>query len=129
MSLDEARARIDRAKQQLEKVQVAALASDHENAVVWAFYAYENCVTSLAEFHNRDWTPNHYDKARLARTFHTSGLISRDIHDHLQELNRLRKEVAYDGPGYELLELDLEDLSRQLEEFIGEIEARIESST
>ena len=85
-------------------------------------------MTSLAEFHDRRWTPNHYDKALLARALHASGLISRDIHDHLQELNRLRKDVAYDGPGSELLELDIEDLSRQLEKYIGEIESHMESS-
>lgn len=129
MGADEARKRIDRARQQLNRVQSASRDHDPESAVVWAFYAYENCVTALAEFHGRRWTQNHRQKAQLARNLHNDGLISRDVGDELEQLNELRKNVAYDGPGPELQEVDLEDLAHKLEEFIDEIESGIGSST
>ena len=129
MGVDEARERIALARRQVEKVQSAEWDNDPENAVVWAFYAYENCVTALAEFHGRTWTRNHLQKAQLARELHSDGLISRDIGDELEELNRLRKDVAYEGPGPELGEMDLGDLVSRLEEFTDEIESSIGSST
>ena len=129
MAIDEARQHIARARRQLEIVQVAAYdPDDPEEAVTWAFYAYENCVAALAERFGRKWTRNHREKADLARWLHTEGLISRDIGDELEELNSLRKDVAYDEPGPELGERDLEDLANELEEFIDEIDVRIGSS-
>lgn len=127
MSLKFARGRIASAKRQLERVQSAESASDPENAVMWAFYSYENCVTALAEAYGLTWTRNHREKAQLARQLYTDGNISRDVGDHLEELNRLRKDVAYELPGLELEDLDLEDLASQLEEFIVEIESRLGS--
>ncbi len=94
---------------------------------MWAFYAYENCVTALAEMHGRSWNKNHFDKVRLARSFYADGLISRDIGDELEELNSLRKDVAYEEPGPELAEKDLESLSSELEEFVEEIESRMDA--
>ncbi len=128
MGVAKARERIARARQQLERVQTAARGHDPENAVVWAFYAYENCITALAEFHGLVWTKSHTQKAQLARNLHNNGMISRDIRDELEELNRLRKDVAYNGPGLEVQELDLEDLVNKLEEFIDESESGIGSS-
>ena len=49
--------------------------------------------------HEHDWTPNHYAKVRLARNLYAEQLISKDIGDELEELNRLRKDVAYGKPG------------------------------
>ena len=129
MAVDEARKRIGRAKRQLDRVQSAAWVSDPEYAVTWAFYAYENCVTALAEFHELTWARNHPRKAQLARRLHSDGLISRDIGDELEKLNGLRKDVAYEEPGPELREVDLEELAGELEEFITELESRIGSST
>jgi uncharacterized protein YutE (UPF0331/DUF86 family) len=111
----------------LERVQVAAddQGPDPERAVTWAFYAYENCVIVLAEMHERTWARTHPDKARLARTFYDEKLISRDIGDELEELNGLRKAVAYDEPDSELKDRNLEMLASELEEFIGEVETRM----
>ena len=123
MSLEKAGECLARAKSQLERVQSAAQDSDPENAVLWAFYAYENCVIALAEMHERSWAKNHVDKVRLARAFYAEELISRDIGDELEELNRLRKDVAYDEPGADLDERDLEMIASELEEYIDEIES------
>ena len=131
MGVAEARSKIGVARGQLERVQNSAYVEppDPQNAVMWAFYAYENCVVSLAELHSRRWNRNHYDKAELARRLHADGLISRDIGDELEKLNALRKDVAYDIPGPELDELDIEDLAYELETLIDEIETNIESAT
>ena len=129
MSLEQAVDCLARAKRQLERVQLAAHDEypDPESAVTWAFYAYENCVIALAEMHGRTWAKNHLAKARLARAFFAEALISRDIGDELEELNRLRKDVAYDESGEELEQRNLETLALELEEFIDEIESRMDA--
>ena len=127
MAVDEARKRIAVARRQLERVEDAAFDPDPESAVIWAFYSYENCVTALAARYGLRWTTNHRERADLARHLHANGLISRDIGDELEELNRLRKDVAYDEPGPELQERDLEDLARELHDFIEETASRLDS--
>lgn len=128
MSVEKAIEALDRAKRHLERVQSSAWEpEDHEEAVTWAFYAYENCVTALAELHGRPWTKNHYKKAELARELHAEGLVSRDIGDELEDMNRLRKDVAYGQPGPELQERNLEELAGELKSFIDEIDSRIAS--
>ena len=131
MSIEQARQYLARARSQLERVQIAANADDDlqdpENAVMWAFYAYENSVVALAEMHGRDWAPNHYAKVRLARALYADQLISKDIGDELEELNRLRKDVAYGDMGAELEEKDLETLASELEEFTDEIQERMDA--
>ena len=131
MGVSEARDKIAIARVQLERVQRSVYDEplDPQNAVTWAFYAYENCVVALAELHGRRWTPNHYQKAQLARSLHADGLISRDIGDELEKLNVLRKGVAYDFPDPELEELDIEDLADELEVFIDETAGEIELKT
>ena len=121
MAVDEARSRIALARGHLQRVQSAAWEPDAENAITWAFYVYEVCVTALAELHSLEWSPNHLHKARLARRLHGEGRISRDISDLLGELNRLRKDVAYEGAGPELEEIDLEGLASELQEFIRKL--------
>ena len=106
----------------MERVRVAAWdPADAEEAVTWAFYAYENCVVPLAEMHDRKWKKNHREKAELARHLYADGLVARDVGDTLEELNRLRMDVAYDEPGPELQETDLEALASDLEGFVDEI--------
>ena len=126
MSLEQARRAIGRARVQLARVQLEAgdfEDPDPESAVTWAFYSYENCVRALAEMHGRNWAPNHYAKVRLARSLYADKLISKDIGDELEELNRLRKDVAYGEPGAELEERDLETLASELEKFIDEVQS------
>lgn len=131
MGIAEARNKIGVARVQLERVQNSACGEsyDPQNAVMWAFYAYENCVVALAELHCRRWTRNHYEKAELSRSLHADGLISKDIGDDLEKLNVLRKGVAYDLPDPELDELDIEDLASELEALIDEIHDKIEPTT
>ena len=128
MGLEEAESHLERAKKHLERVQDAANDGDHEEAVTWAFYAYENCVSALAESHGRNWTHNHVEKAGLARTFHAEGLVSRDVGDLLEELNRLRKAVEYGEPGSDLMNVDLEGLSGDLETYVDEVESCVNAA-
>ena len=128
MGVAEAKPHIARARRQLERVQVAAWdPPDAEQAVTWAFYAYENCVVALAELHDRPWKKNHREKAELARRLHADGLVSRDVGDTLGTLNGLRMDVAYDEPGPELRDTDLEALATDLEEILDEIEGAIDA--
>ena len=125
MGVDEARQHLDRARRHLERVRAAVWIPDPEGAVTWAFYAYENCVAALAERYGRRLTKNHREKAELASRLYADGLVSRDIGDELEELNSLRKDVAYDQPDPDLQERNLEGLAIELEEFIDEIDSRI----
>ncbi|MCY4659318.1 MAG: hypothetical protein OXF93_05835 [Acidobacteria bacterium] len=128
MGVAEAKPHVARARRQLERVQDAAWdPPDAEQAVTWAFYAYENCIVALAELHDRPWKKNHREKAELARRLHADGLVSRDVGDTLEELNRLRMDVAYDEPGPELRDTDLEALAGDLEEFMDESDDAIDA--
>lgn len=129
MGVVEGRERLAIAKRQLEKVQSAAWGEEYEEAVMWAFYAYENCVTAVAALHDMKWPHIHSQKAQLAQQLHLEGFVSIDISDELRRLNDLRKAVAYEQPDPELLEVDLDILAQELEEFIDEIDANVESST
>ena len=111
MNIVEARTKISAAKAQMQRVMDAASDPDPEDAVMWAFYAYENCIVAVAELQGRRWYPNHRQKADLARFLYFDGLVSRDVGAELEELNSLRKDVAYGDPGEELLNKDLEDVS------------------
>ena len=59
----------------------------------------------------------------VARRLFADGHVSRDIGDELERLNELRKDVQYGDPGAELLEVDLDALSAELEEFVDEVDA------
>lgn len=129
MSLRGARKALSIAQRHLERVQVAWWEpADAVQAVTFAFYAYENAVVALAELHGRRWTKNHYEKAELARQLFQEGLISVDVSDRLREFNGLRKDVAYDEPGNELAQLDLEGIAIDLENFVEEVSRMIEAA-
>ena len=129
IGLDEAKIHLDRAKKHLERVQNEAYGDgDPEEAVTWAFYAYENCVSALAETLGRTRTHDHAQKAVLARAFHAEQLVSLDAGDLLVKLNRLRKDVEYGEPGGDLMEVDLENLSSDLEGYIDEVESCMDAA-
>lgn len=127
MGTEEARSKLHIARSHLERVSVASWdPPDPEEAVTWAFYAYENAVVAAAEILGLPWEKNHYSKARLAKKLHEQGKVSRDLSSELLKLNDLRKDVAYGEPGPELEEIDLEDLAIELEKFVDEVEALFE---
>lgn len=131
MGLEEAEIHLGTAKKHLERVQDEVNDvddGDREAAVTWAFYAYENCISAIAEALGRSWTYDHVRKAELARTFHADKLVSQDVGDLLEELNRLRKDVEYGEPGSDLAEIDLEDLSIGLERYIDEVESCVDAA-
>lgn len=129
MGLPEARKALTRARSQLERVQVAGYAPpDPVEAVTFAFYAYENAVVAAAEVKGIKWTKVHFEKAKLASKLCDDGILATNVEDRLLWLNDLRKDVAYDEPGPELEEVDLEDLAIELEQFIDEVEEVISSS-
>ena len=128
MSFDEARKALKRAKAQSDKAAVEAWEpAEPGDAVMWAFYAYENAVIAVAELKGIPWEKNHARKAALAKELHAIGTLRTDVSERLRQLNELRKDVAYEEPGPELSELNLEDLIADLERFIDEVEDLIES--
>lgn len=132
MNLEEARRNIAIARRHLHRVQDASFEIDEDDpelGVTFAFYAYECCIVALAELHGIPWTKNHARKAQLARDLYARELVSRDIGDELQNLNELRKDVAYSEPGPELQQVDLTDLAFDLEEFIDEVESQVKASS
>ena len=94
---------------------------DHEEAVTWAFYAYENCVVAPAEALGFPWRRQHYDKVAVARRLYVNEHVRRDIGGELERLNELRKDVQYGLPGLDLLDVDLESLAADLEAFVAEV--------
>ncbi|HXH84017.1 MAG TPA: HEPN domain-containing protein [Candidatus Tectomicrobia bacterium] len=118
-----ARAALDKARSQLHRVQTASFEpQDPEEAVLFAFYAYENAVVALAEAKGIPWTKNHFDKARLASKLAREGIVTTDVGDQLRFLNEARKDVSYGEPGPDLSSIDLEDLSAGLEAFLDEVD-------
>ena len=124
MGHQEAQDALNRARKQWDRVSNAAWPpEDYEEAVTWAFYAYENCVVAAAEAQGIPWRKMHPNKVAVARQLYANGQVGRDIGDELERLNELRKDVQYGDPGSELLEVDLEDLASELETFIDEVAA------
>ncbi len=127
MSTKNARAAIARARKQLQHVQEAAWdPQDADDAVTWAFYAYENCVVALAEATGTPWKKTHWSKVDIARQMASDGRVARDIGDELENLNELRKDVQYGEPGADLLEVDLEYLAVELERYVDNVAAVVE---
>lgn len=126
MSLENAKEALERAKTQLERVQEACVSEDHEEAVTWAFYAYENAVVSAAEINGLSWKKSHVSKVAVARELYQVGYVTVDVGNFLEELNDLRKNVSYGEPGADLESVDLEDLSSELENFIDQIDEMID---
>jgi uncharacterized protein (UPF0332 family) len=128
MSFEEARKALKRAKAQYDKAAVHAWEpAEPSDAVMWAFYAYENAIIAVVELKGIPWEKIHAKKAALARELHVTGILRTDVSERLRELNELRKDVAYDEPGPEISELNLEDLIGELETFISEVEGLVES--
>ncbi len=124
----EAESKLALARDQLQRVQVASREpEDPEDAVVWAFYAYENAVVAAAEKAGIAWERNHPSKRQAARDLHAAAHVSMDISDELDRLNELRKDITYGEPGSDLKDEDLEDLAIGLETFIDEDAEFVES--
>ena len=128
MREEEARAALDRARKHWERVSAVSWPpGDHGVAVTWAFYAYENCVVAAAFALAIPWKKRHPSKVAIARRLFEAGHVSRDIGDELERLNELRKDVQYGDPGLELLEVNLDALSVELEQYVDEVAALLES--
>lgn len=126
MSIEEAQKKLELAKKQLERVQVASWEpEDHEEAINWAFYAYENGVVAAAEAAGIPWKRTHVSKAEVARELVEKNFLSSDVSGEIPRLNELRKEVQYGEPSEEMKNEDLEDLAGALEEFINEVEGLV----
>lgn len=128
MGLAEARVKLSLAKKQLGRVRAAISdLKDPEEAVTWAFYAYENAVVAAAEAAGLPWKKTHPSKAEVAGSLHKRGMVSLDVGGRIARLNELRKDVQYGESGPSIEEIDLEALTTELERFIQEVERLVES--
>jgi len=126
VSLKEAHSKLELARSQLERVHDAVIIEDPEEAVTWAFYAYENAVVAAAERERLPWKKTHISKQDVAERLHRRKVLSRDVSDTLRDLNELRKDVAYGEVGEDLEAVSLEDLELELEQLLDEVADLIE---
>ena len=126
MGTTDAKEALTRARKQLERVQMAAWEpQDPEEAVTWAFYAYENALKALAEARGDILARHHGRKAEYAGRMARQKVLRTDAEARLVELNGLRKQVSYGDVYGDLAALDLEDLASELETFLDEVETVI----
>ena len=91
-----AKGRLERARKQLARVQVAWLdPTDWSDLSMYGLYALENAVVAAAEHLDVAWEKVHWKKADLAAKLHLDHDLP-DVSDLLRELNELRKSEAYD---------------------------------
>ena len=91
----EPRERLDLAREQLSRAQVAAFEpEDWAELSIWAFYALENAVIAAADHLQLPWEKSHPSKVKVSRALHREhGLPG--VSSLLVELNELRKSEAY----------------------------------
>ena len=124
----EAREHLERARAQWNDACVDSWEpSEPAESVTKAFYAFENALTAVALALGERLTTKHYEKAELAANLVKRGKLKTDVSDRLVELNGLRKDVQYGVPGEELENADLEDILTDLEYFLEEVAAVIDS--
>jgi hypothetical protein len=101
-------------------------AQDPDEAVTWAFYAYENALVAVADKNKMSWKRTHLSKQDLAARLHRSKVLSTDVSDTLNGLNELRKDVAYGEVGQDLSTVDLRALEKEIAAFIDEAATLVE---
>lgn len=118
------------ATKQLDRVQTASwdpTDEDREDAVTWGFYAYENGVVAVVEKANMAWRKNHGHKLDLADEIHTRGYVSTNVRARLEELKRTAQRRAVWRSGCRAPGVRSEALSSDLEKFLDEVQAFVES--
>ncbi|WP_420264629.1 HEPN domain-containing protein [Candidatus Magnetominusculus dajiuhuensis] len=124
--MENVRDKLKKAKVHMKRALEACNNEDSEEAVMWAFYAYENAVVAAAERFGINWKKTHFSKAQVARDLYKKKYLSIDVGDKIEEFNSLRKDVQYDEPGPDLLSIDLQDMAAELEDFIADVGKAIE---
>jgi hypothetical protein len=124
----EARKHLELARHQWDDASTDWLPpADPAGCVTKCFYAFENAIVAAAEALAIPWKKTHPDKARIAVELAAQKRVTIDISDRLVELNTLRKDVSYGETGQDLAAVDLEDLLSELETFLGEVAAIVDS--
>lgn len=91
--ITEAKAHLDRAREQYEKAQVDWYEpSDPASCVSNAFYSYENAVVAAAIAASKPWEEDHRQKRELAKKLYKRKCLKVDVSDLLEKLNDLRKD-------------------------------------
>lgn len=127
--LEEARELFDLASGQLDAAQTAWWEPAEPAACITnTFYAYENVVTVAMLVAGKTRTKKHYEKAQIAKKLFDGKILKTDVSDRLTYLNEVRKDVQYGEPGFEMKQIDLENLVAELETFVDEVKALLEDA-
>ncbi len=125
---DKAELLLKKARHQLGIAKKGIDSGSDDIAITFLFQAYENAVRaatkSTGAFAD---TKAHWDLESQAEDLVDQGYLESDVSERLQDLNAGRKEAAY---GYEedFEHSDFEEMIRELESFIQEVEALIARS-
>ncbi len=127
--IKEARELLDHARDQWDSASTDAWEpAEPADCVTKCFYAYENALMAAVLATGGSRTTKHWEKAKLAEQLRKRGKLKTDVSHRLTELNELRKDVSYGEPGYELQQVDLEDLVSELERFLDEVEGVVKAA-
>jgi len=127
--IGEARQRLKTARDQWHRAAVASWEPiEPAECISHSFYAFENAVTAAVLAVGLKTTTKHYEKEALASQLVAQGKLKTDVSERLNELNSVRKDVQYGEAGASLIEIDLEDLVAELDEFLSEVEHLVNES-
>jgi uncharacterized protein YutE (UPF0331/DUF86 family) len=114
--------KIELARKHLRKVLEAwDDPTDWDDLYMYGLYCLEAAV--VAAVLNAGWriSKKHWEKANLAVRLHENHGLT-DVSQLLRDLNEGRKVLAYDDIDIESPDMSAEDISRQIEEFVEEVD-------
>ena len=124
LAMSSPRDRIELAKRELGKAQVAAIDPvDWLDVALYSFYALENAVAAGGDLEGISWKRTHDSKIEVAQELHQR-LGLPDVSDLLRDLNELRKSESY-GEIRPPVSRSAEDIVGEVEEYVGELERRL----
>jgi uncharacterized protein (UPF0332 family) len=127
--LEEARELFSLANGQLSAAETAWWEPAEPAACITnTFYAYENAVTVAMLVAGRNRTRKHHEKSQIAKKLFEDKTLQTDVSDRLTHLNEIRKDVQYGEPGFDMKQVDLEELVSELEEFMDEVRELLQNA-
>ena len=109
------KAKVQLAREHLDRALPAVTAEDYTEAVTWLFAALEAAIVAVAERHGIDTQKQHWKKAEVAKQLHDSGFLPHDFSDSLDTLNEALKVAVYEGDEPDLGDQSLEDIAADVE--------------
>jgi hypothetical protein len=117
------KAKIQLAREHLERALPAVVAEDYTEVVTWLFASLEAVVAALADQHGVSIEPKHWKKIEVAEQLFAQGAVSTNLAPALRALNNARKKAIYEGEEPDLGDRSLEDLAAEIESAVELAEA------